>query len=192
MGASAAAITRTSRTIGSVARHASVSRSPKCERTQSAMNWLGISNSRAPLSGSSVPSWAGFSQPSNVRAPRSRRRPVRIESQAASSGAASLLSASCRHESVPLPCTGLHLLRSPGFRQSESCRVRSESLAPSSLSVLPPARTRASEECFCEPTGQLSRHFFHKCEIKALDIENTRKPETLAENRQFFCAFTLR
>ena len=41
-----------------------------------------------PPSGSKDPSSAGFSQPSKVRAPRSRRSPVRIDSQAASSGAA--------------------------------------------------------------------------------------------------------
>ena len=87
-GASAAAITRTSRTTGKTVFHASVSRSPKCERTQSAMNWLGMTMSSDPPSGSKAPSSAGFSQPSNVRAPRSRRSPVRIDSQAASSGAA--------------------------------------------------------------------------------------------------------
>ena len=50
-GASAAATIRTSRTIGSAVRHASVSRSPKWMRTQSAMNWLGMTSSSSPESG---------------------------------------------------------------------------------------------------------------------------------------------
>ena len=57
-GASAVAMIRTLRTIGSTVFHASAIRSPKCERTQSAMNWLGMTMSSVPLSGSKVPSSA--------------------------------------------------------------------------------------------------------------------------------------
>ncbi len=74
-------------TIGSTVRQASASRSPKWLCTQSAMNWLGMTISSSPVSPSNAPSSAGFSQPSNVRAPQSRRRPVRMVSQAASRGA---------------------------------------------------------------------------------------------------------
>ena len=68
-------------------RQAKASRSPKWPLTQSAMNWLGMTISSSPVSPSNAPSSAGFSQPSKVRAPQSRRRPARMVSHAASSGA---------------------------------------------------------------------------------------------------------
>jgi hypothetical protein len=47
------------------------------------MNWEGSWSLSAPVSGSKPPNAIGRSQPSKVRAPQSRRRPARIDSQAA-------------------------------------------------------------------------------------------------------------
>ena len=107
------------RTSGSTVFHASASRSPKCERTQSAMNWLGMTRSSSPDVGVERAELGGL-QPAveGARAADRGAGPARIMSQAASSGAATRHStvgsaASLWHRLSRLPCTGARLPQCP-------------------------------------------------------------------------------
>src|SRR5262249_11320465 len=127
--------------------------------------------SSVPPSGSNEPSSAGFNQPSKVRAPRSRRSPVRIESQAASSGAVTGTSASWTDELVAPPCTGsrLPLFNSPR-RDKRVCARRTPSRGVhGSFSLLPPARIRTRKDRSETVRDSFQVPFFHGSEIKALD-----------------------
>ena len=182
-------MTRTERTSGRTAFHASASRSPKCELTQSAMNWLGMTISSSPESKSRLPSSAGLSQPSKVRAPRSRRRPARIASQAASSGdrpAPAETGSLPWHRLSRLPCTGVRL-RNIMFAGRKS-PTRATQVARQAVDFCPaplPRRIRPRSGCFWEDANRVSSDEFFQREINRLDIKKSRKCKETPDYRRF-------
>ena len=170
-------MTRTSRTIGRTVFHASVSRSPKCERTQSAMNWLGMTMSSVPRVGLERAE-LGRLQPAVERARAQGRGEVRCELIPRPPRAAPRPAPRLARQTtfVPPPCTGPRLpIPAPSRDKRSPSRADPSRGATAFFSLAPGADSRP-ERPFCEPKRPaLQVPFFHESEIMALDKGNTPK-----------------
>ena len=166
-------MTRTSRTSGSVVFHASASRSPKCERTQSAMNWLGMTTS------SDAAVRIEIAEPGGLQ-PAVERSGAKVT---AKSGPDRVPGGLERCSNLPfdpllarvrtLPCTGPRLLTSPmRKRQKGTVATDASRVAQGCFSLLPPGADSRPERLFWEPTAADSSANFHRNEIISLDSAN--------------------